>query len=155
MREGAAGDLTSRQRDLFDRIDQRSRELFELTRRNLELDVLYREIREELQDMGNFLEVEALRRQNETVVRLTVVTTFGLIGTVTTGFLGMNVLAWAEQPADWRILVFMLVLVATSALTLYTVVKSSRLSEFLEVLSDEQVGWMAKARALARVWRKR
>jgi hypothetical protein len=84
-----------------------------------------------------------------------VVTTFGLIGTVTTGFLGMNVLAWAEQPADWRILVFMLVLVATSALTLYTVVKSSRLSEFLEVLSDEQVGWMAKARALARVWRKR
>ncbi len=105
--------------------------------------------------MSNFLEVEAMRRQNETVVRLTVVTTFGLIGTVTTGFLGMNVLAWADQPTDWRILAFLLVLAATSALTLYTVVKSSRLSEFLEVLSDEQVGWMGKARALARVWRKR
>ncbi len=105
--------------------------------------------------MSNFLEVEAMRRQNETVVRLTVVTTFGLIGTVTTGFLGMNVLAWADQPADWRILVFVLVLAATSALTLYTVVKSSRLSEFMEVLSDEQVGWMGKASALARVWRKR
>ncbi len=132
-----------------------ARELFQLTRKNLDLDVLYREIREELQDMSNFLEVEAMRRQNETVVRLTVVTTFGLIGTVTTGFLGMNVLAWADQPADWRILVFVLVLAATSALTLYTVVKSSRLSEFMEVLSDEQVGWMGKASALARVWRKR
>jgi hypothetical protein len=132
-----------------------ARELFQLTRKNLDLDELYGEIREELQDMGNFLEVEAMRRQNETVVRLTVVTTFGLIGTVTTGFLGMNVLAWADQPADWRILAFALVLVATSALTLYTVVKSSRLSEFLEALSDEQVGWLGKARALRRVWRKR
>jgi hypothetical protein len=47
------------------------------------------------------------------------------------------------------------VLAATSALTLYTVVKSSRLSEFLEVLSDERASWMAKASALARVWRKR
>ena len=63
-----------------------ARELFKLARQHLGLDVQYREIREELQDMGNFLEVEALRRQNETVVRLTVVTTFGLIGTVTTGF---------------------------------------------------------------------
>jgi len=94
-----------------------ARELFQLARQHLDLDVLYREIREELQDMGNFLEVEAMRRQNETVVRLTVVTTFGLIGTVTTGFLGMNVLAWAEQPTDWRIMMFALVLVTVSALS--------------------------------------
>jgi len=132
-----------------------ARELFQLARQHLDLDVLYREIREELQDMGNFLEVEAMRRQNETVVRLTVVTTFGLIGTVTTGFLGMNVFAWAEQPADWRITAFILVLCATSALTLYTVLKSRRLSEFLDALSDEQAGWRNKLKALRAVWRVR
>jgi hypothetical protein len=132
-----------------------ARELFKLARQHLDLDILYREIREELQDMGNFLEVEAMRRQNETVVRLTVVTTFGLVGTVTTGFLGMNILAWAEQPPDWRIAVFAVILLATSALTLYTVIKSRRLSEFLEVLSDEQSGWRAKAKALRNVWRSR
>jgi hypothetical protein len=132
-----------------------ARELFGLARQHLGLDALYREIREELQDMGNFLEVEAMRRQNETVVRLTVVTTFGLIGTVTTGFLGMNVFAWAEQPADWRITAFILVLCATSALTLYTVLKSRRLSEFLDALSDEQAGWRNKLKALRAVWRVR
>ena len=81
-----------------------ARELYLMTRQHLDLDLLYRGIREELQDMGNFLEVEALRRQNETVVRLTVVTIFGLIGTVGTGFLGMNLLAWAEHPTELRIL---------------------------------------------------
>ena len=105
--------------------------------------------------MGNFLEVEAMRRQNETVVRLTVVTIFGLIGTVTTGFLGMNLLAWAEHPTDLRILAFAFVLAVTSALTLYTVVKSSRLSEFLDALSDEQAGWRAKLKALRSVWSQR
>ncbi len=73
-----------------------TRELFDKTRSHLQLDSLYSEVREELQDMGNFLDVEAMRRQNETVVRLTVVTTFGLVGTVTTGFLGMNLLDWTR-----------------------------------------------------------
>jgi hypothetical protein len=132
-----------------------ARELFGLARQHLGLDALYREIREELQDMGNFLEVEAARRQNDTVVRLTVVTTFGLIGTVTTGFLGMNVLAWAEQPTDWRIMVFLLILAGTSLLTLYTVLKSNRLSEFLDALSDERANWRGKLKALRRVWQNR
>jgi hypothetical protein len=129
-----------------------ARELFLMTRQHLALDLLYRGIREELQDMGNFLDVDAMRRQNETVVRLTVVTIFGLIGTVSTGFLGMNLLAWAEQPTNFRILAFAFILAVTAALTLYTVVKSRRLSEFLDALSDEQAGWRAKLKALRSVW---
>lgn len=154
IREALENFLRFEHRYWFQEISNQAqaRELFELARRNLDLDALYREIREELQDMGNFLEVEAMRRQNETVVRLTVVTTFGLVGTVTTGFLGMNILAWADQPTDWRIAVFAGVLAATAALTLYTVLKSRRLSEFLDVLSDERSGWRAKAKALRNVW---
>ncbi|MFA5949085.1 MAG: CorA family divalent cation transporter [Hyphomicrobium sp.] len=132
-----------------------TRELFVRTRDHLELDGLYAEVREELQDMASFLEVEATRRQNETVVRLTVVTTFGLVGTVTTGFLGMNLIAWAEEPAWWRVAAFMVIFVPTTLLTLYTVMKSPRLSEFLDSLSDEEAGWVGKWHALTRVWSKK
>lgn len=131
------------------------RELFQMTRKHLELDSLYGEVREELQDMGNFLDVEAMRRQNDTVVRLTVVTTFGLIGTVTTGLLGMNLIAWSEQPAWWRVAAFAACFVPIMLLTIYTVMKSRRLSEFLEELSDETSTWTERWRAFWRVWRKR
>jgi Mg2+ and Co2+ transporter CorA len=102
--------------------------------------------------MGNFLEVEATRKQNETVVRLTVVTTFGLVGTVTTGFLGMNLFNWSEQSTWWRVAAFMAVFIPTTVLTLYTVIKSRRLSDFLDALSDEKVSWRRRWRALMRVW---
>jgi len=128
------------------------RELFEMTRRHLQLDNLYGEVREELQDMGNFLEVEGMRKQNETVVRLTVVTTFGLVGTVTTGFLGMNLIDWSNESMWWRAAAFAAIFVPTTALTLYTIVKSRRLSDFLDALSDESVSWGRRWRALMRVW---
>lgn len=130
------------------------RELFQLTRQHLELDALYSEVREELQDMGNFLDVEAMRRQNDTVVRLTVVTTFGLIGTVTTGLLGMNLIGWAEEPAWWRIAAFVAFFVPILMLTLYTVIKSKPLSEFLDALSDEGATFGERWRAFWRVWWK-
>jgi hypothetical protein len=129
-----------------------TRELFELTRTHLQLDSLYSEVRDELHDMSGFLEVEATRKQNETVVRLTVVTTFGLIGTITTGFLGMNLLDWAGQPTWWRVVAFMAIFVPTTMLTLYTILKSRRLSDFLDSMSDEQVTWRRRWRALLRVW---
>jgi hypothetical protein len=93
-----------------------------------------------------------LRRQANTVVRLTVVTIFGLVGTVTTGFLGMNLLAMAEQPMIQRVLVFGVVFVATVALTMYTIGKSKRLSDFLDVLSEEGLPWRTRLSALVRVW---
>lgn len=129
-----------------------ARELFSLTRGQLELDALYDEVREELQDMGNFLEVEAMRRQNETVVRLTVVTILGLIGTITTGFLGMNLLDWSDQAPAWRTAAFLMVFVPTIALTIMTVAKSKRLSEWLDALADDTLTTGAKFRAFWRVW---
>jgi hypothetical protein len=131
-----------------------ARELFQMTQRHLELDALHHEVRQELHDMSEFLDVEAMRRQNETVVRLTVVTIFGLIGTIVTGFLGMNIIAWAEQPAYWRIAAFLLVLVPTALLTLFMVMRSRRLSEFLDTLSDETLPTSQKLKALGRVWRR-
>jgi len=81
-----------------------------------------------------------------------VVTTFGLIGTIVTGFLGMNLLAEAEEPLPLRVLYFLLVLAPTVCLTLYTIVKSKRLSDFLEALSDERLSSGRKLDALRKVW---
>lgn len=121
-----------------------ARELFTLCRSHLELDRLYDDIRQEIQEMSEFLENEALRRQNDTMTRLTVVTTLGLIGTTVTGFLGMNVLAWADEPLPWRIWSFIAVLVPTLLLTLLTIVNSRSLSNFMERLSDTERGVQAR-----------
>jgi hypothetical protein len=73
-----------------------------------------------------------------------------LIGTVATGFLGMNLLSEAEEPLAWRVLLFVLALGVTSATTLWMVVKSKVLADFLDALSDERVSWPNKWRVLRR-----
>jgi hypothetical protein len=113
--------------------------LFNLCTRHLQIDGLYAEVKERIRDMNAYLDADALRRQANTVVRLTVVTVFGLIGTITTGFLGMNLIAAADQPLTTRTLFFLVVLGLTVALTVYTVVKSKRLSDFLDAVSDERL----------------
>jgi hypothetical protein len=138
-------------RDLSDEAD--TDDLFQLCRRHLGIDRLYADIRQEVHDMNQYLEGEAVRHQNETVVRLTVVTIFGLIGTVVTGFLGMNLFAFADESLQTKLWLFVLTSVPTAALTLYAVKKSRRLSEFLDALSDEELSSVAKYRAFFSVWR--
>ena len=128
--------------------------LFRLSAQHLGLDPLYAEVKERIYDMNEYLDSDSLRRQANTVLRLTVVTTFGLVGTVVTGFLGMNLFAAAEQPPGRKLLYLLLVLVPTIAITFYTVARSKALSDFLEALADERLSTSAKFRALLAVWRK-
>jgi hypothetical protein len=88
------------------------------------------------------------------VVRLTVVTAFGLIGTVVTGFLGMNLIALADASMLEKIGYYMIVLIPVTILTLYTIVKSKRLSDFLEALSDERMPAAGKFKSLLDVWKR-
>jgi len=128
--------------------------LFQLCASHLGLDPLYAEVKDRIADMSSYLDADSLRRQANTVVRLTVVTMFGLIGTVTTGFLGMNLIAAAEEPLVLRIVGFLIVLVLTTALTFYTIIKSRRLSDFLDALSDERFSMWTKMKAIGAVWRR-
>ena len=129
-----------------------ARELYRMCREFLGTDKLYDEVREEIQDMSEYLDSDSLRRQANTVVRLTVVTVFGLIGTVTTGFLGMNLLSEAANPLWVKIAYFLAVTIPVAWLTFYTIVKSKRLSDFLEALSDERLSAREKLGALVSVW---
>jgi len=128
--------------------------LWRMCREHLQIDPLYAEVKERIDDMNGYLDADALRRQANTVVRLTVVTIFGLIGTVTTGFLGMNL--FSESDASWltKTVVFLIVFVPTIALTFYTMAKSKRLSDYLDIVSDERISAWNKLRAIAAVWRR-
>ncbi|HYM46974.1 MAG TPA: hypothetical protein VES91_00745, partial [Burkholderiaceae bacterium] len=126
-----------------------------LTVNHLKLDDLYREVKDRIYSMDQYLDTDSARRQHNTVLRLTVVTTFGLIGTVSTGFIGMNLIGLTEIPLAEKIIFFLVVFLPTAFLTFYTIVKSRRLSDFLDVLSDERVSAREKFSAFIEVWRKK
>jgi len=125
-----------------------ARDVFSRLRRQLSLDELYQEVRDEVMDMNNYLDSDSARRQANTVLRLTVVTVFGLVGTVVTGLLGMNLLAEADSSLSRRTLLFLLTLAVVFALTVFSVARSKRLADFLDALSDERVSWRDKWRSL-------
>jgi hypothetical protein len=129
------------------------RALFGMCSSQLGLERLNAEVKVRVEDMNGYLEADSLRRQANTVVRLTVVTIFGLIGTVTTGFLGMNLMAEADASMERRLAIFTVTFVVTTVLTAYTMIKSKRLSDFLDVLSDERLPFWTKMKALVAVWR--
>ncbi|MBG9389965.1 hypothetical protein I5803_18180 [Caenimonas sp. DR4.4] len=127
--------------------------LWHLTSRHLEIDPLYEEVKSRIADMSMYLEGDGLRRQANTIVRLTVVTIFGLIGTVTSGFLGMNLINEGDAPLAKKLVYFLAVFIPTIWLTFYTMAKSKRLSDFLDALSDERLSVWQKTKVLAAVWR--
>lgn len=118
-----------------------TRDLFRLWSEHLSLQRLHDEMRQELHDMSTYLDSDMLRRQSTTIVRLTVVTMMSIIGTVTTGFLGMNLLAWADESFPTRIGAFMVVLLATTWLTYLVLRRSQPIARFLESVADTRKSW--------------
>jgi membrane protein YqaA with SNARE-associated domain len=131
-----------------------ARALYRMARAALDTERLYAEVRDEIQDMSAYLDSDSLRRQANTVIRLTVVTTVGLIGTITTGFLGMNLLAAADASVLVKLGYFVVVLVPTTAITAFSILRSKRLADFLETLADERLPGRRKLSAFADVWRR-
>ena len=132
-----------------------AKDLYRMSKGFLGTEELYDEVRERIEDMAEYLESDSLRRQANTVVRLTVVTAFGLIGTTVTGYFGMNILGLDQLGTPARILYFSLVLIAVTWLTFYTVMKSKGLSDFLDLLSDERENVRQKVGAFFKVWRRK
>jgi hypothetical protein len=132
-----------------------AKEIFRMCADNLGTEELFNEVREEVQDMSHYLDSDSLRRQSNTMLRLTVVTIFGLVGTITTGFLGMNLIDETSASLTVKLFYFVLVALPATAMTLYAVLRSRRLSDFLDALSDERKPVRAKYEALTSVFRRR
>ena len=129
-----------------------AKDLFKLMLRQLESADLFEKTRRRIMDMAEYLEGEEIKRQADTVVRLTVVTILGLIGTMTSGLLGMNLIDLTQSSLLEKLGYFSLVFVPVSLLTFYTVIKSRRLSLFLDALSNEGAGMGYKLVKLKHVW---
>ena len=132
-----------------------AKELYRMTSRYLGTDRLYDEIRNEIEDMSQYLETDTLRRQANTVVRLTVVTVFGLIGTLVTGIFGMNFFAFAEFSPPWQWVTLAASIVVVCMLLVYTLAKSKRLADFLDAVSDERLSVRQKFGSFFDVWREK
>lgn len=117
---------------------------------------LYEEVRDEIREMAQYLDSDSQRRQSNTVVRLTVITILGLIATVTTGYFGMNIIPFADEPFSTKLLHGGIALSVCTVLILFGVTRSKRLSDVLEILSDERLRPAAKLReALAALFGER
>ncbi|MFM7293596.1 MAG: CorA family divalent cation transporter [Burkholderiales bacterium] len=107
-------------------------------------DALYQEVREEARDINEYLDADRTRKQTDNAMRLTVVSSCGMVGTVVTGFLGMNLYSHSDLPVLEKILIFGAVFIPTTALALYTVIISRRIANFMEALSSEGLTWTEK-----------
>lgn len=125
--------------------------MFRLCAGHLRNDGLYNEVRDEIREMSNYLDSDSQRRQSNTVVRLTVITILGLIATVTTGYFGMNIIAFGEGSVTERALHGLIASLTFIVLVLFAVARSKRLSDFLEALSDERLTFRGKLSALGKV----
>ena len=132
-----------------------AKEIYRMTSSYLGTDPLYVEVRHEIEDMAQYLETDTLRRQANTVVRLTVVTVFGIIGSFVTGIFGMNVFGFSEFPLSMQFAAVALVTCVVTALLFYTLAKSKALADFLDAVSDERLGAGGKVKSLLAVWRKK
>jgi hypothetical protein len=128
---------------------------FRMCSKHLRNDTLYDELRDEIREMSHYLDSDSQRRQSNTVVRLTVITILGLIATVTTGYFGMNIIAFGDGPVGERVLHGLLATVVFVALVLYAVSRSKRLSNFLEAMSDERLSFAGKWNAFWKVFGNR
>ena len=120
---------------------------FRMCANHLRNDALYDEVRDEVKEMSHYLDSDSQRRQSNTVVRLTVITILGLIATVTTGYFGMNIIAFGEGPPLERLIHGVLATAAFIVLILFAISRSKRLSDFLEIMSEERTPLRAKLRA--------
>lgn len=127
--------------------------LFQRTTTMLRNDALFNDVKEHIRDMSDYLDSDSQRRQSGTVLRLTVVTIFGLIATVVTGYFGMNLFNFPDVPPARRLLQFGVVTFMTFGLVMFAVARSKRLSDFLDAMSDERLGASAKWALLRKVFR--
>jgi hypothetical protein len=115
-------------------------------------DALYNEVREEARDINEYLDADRTRKQTDNAMRLTVVSSCGMVGTVVTGFLGMNLFSHSELSTLWKTIIFVLVFLPTTFLALYTVIISRRLANFMEALSSEGLTWREKMGTLRQIF---
>jgi hypothetical protein len=128
-------------------------DIFSRWSQQLGSDALFAEVREEGHDINRYLDADRTRKAGDNAMRLTVVSALGMVGTVVTGFLGMNLFSHSDLPGADKFWIFMAVFVPTFLIGLYMVVISKRIATFFEALSSERLTWRQRFAAFRQIWR--
>ena len=104
--------------------------------------------------MSQYLDSNAQRQQSTTIVRLTVVTVFSMVGAVATGLLGTNLIAEADAPIVVRLTYFFVAVLIVALLMLWAILKSKQLSDVMDVLSDDQKSLRTRLSSLGNAWQR-
>ncbi len=128
--------------------------LYRLCSNHLGNDDLYLEVKEELRDMSQYLDSNTQRRQSATIIRLTVVTVFSIVGTVSGGLLGMNLINETTSPIWLRVAYFLATALATALLVALTIFKSKQLADVMDTLADDQKDLRTRLTTVGTVWRR-
>lgn len=115
-------------------------------------DALYNEVREEARDINEYLDADRARKQTDNAMRLTVVSACGMVGTIVTGFLGMNLYSHSDLPVSTKFIIFFTAFTPTVLLAVYTVMISRRLASVMEALSSEGLSWGEKLSTFRQIW---
>ncbi|MFA5902198.1 MAG: hypothetical protein WC829_24155, partial [Hyphomicrobium sp.] len=115
-----------------------TRDLFRMQRTHLGNEELYKELRGEIFDMVQYLDSDVLRRQSGTIHRLTAVTIVGLVGTIATGFLGMNLIDETNARLGVKLVYFGIVGAMVTALTVAVIAYSRPITALLDRISGER-----------------
>jgi len=75
-----------------------------------------------------------------------------MVGTIVTGFLGMNLYSHSDLQTPTKLIIFFAVFFPTTLLALYTVMISRRIAAFMEALSSEGLTWREKFATFRQVW---
>lgn len=129
--------------------------LYRLSSTHLGNEHLYQEVKEELRDMSQYLDSNAQRQQSTTIMRLTVVSTFSMVGTVTTGLLGMNLIAAADASLSIRSVYFLGTVALTTFFMVLAILKSKQLSDVMDVLADDQKSLSNRLATMGTAWRRK
>jgi len=67
------------------------KDIFNMWKKHLETDRLFNDVMREVRDINQHLDVQEQRKQSKTTLELTLVAAVGLVFTITSGLLGMNI----------------------------------------------------------------
>lgn len=117
---------------------QQGVEMYEIARKHLDVDELFREVQSEIQATDDFFAMEAAQRQSREALRLTLVANAGLLFSIVVGFFGMNILVPTDRSFSWELTVFGLVTVITWLLLGFVSVFTEHANRMLRLFKKDK-----------------
>jgi len=115
-----------------------NKEVFYMMHEHNHSQELFEKTRMRIIDMQDYLEKEELQVQSNTVVRLTIVSMFGLISTITIGILDIDLLHIESASSQHKMAYFTMMFIFITIVMFYTVIKSKHLSYFIDDFANNK-----------------